>query len=57
MKQKGAESSGVIPEKNTERMSEQMSKKLQDAIDGMMRNDPTMKKVDLRCEFFILILF
>ena len=39
-------------------MSEKISKEVQDAIDGIMRNDPTMTSVYLDCEFFlILILF
>ncbi len=33
-------------------MSENISKKVQDAIDGIMRNDPTMTSVDLSCRYF-----
>ena len=42
----------AIQEKNAARMSEKISKEVQDAIDGIMRNDPTMTSVDLSCEFF-----
>jgi hypothetical protein len=55
MEQKQA---SLFQKKNAARMSEKISKKVQDAIDGIMRNDPTMTSVDLSCEFlFILILF
>ena len=37
----------AIPEKNAARMSEKISKKVQDAIDGIMRNDPTMTSANL----------
>ncbi len=48
----------LFQKKNAARMSEKISKKVQDAIDGIMRNDPTMTSVDLESEFFsFLILF
>jgi hypothetical protein len=37
-------------EKKSARMSEKISKTVQDAIDGIMRNDPTMTSVNLSCE-------
>ncbi len=48
MEQKQA---SLFQKKNAARMSEKISKEVQDAIDGIMRNDPTMTSVDLRCEF------
>ena len=48
----------LFQKKKTARMSEKISKKVQDSIDGIMQNDPTMTFVDLKCEFFfILIVF
>ncbi len=47
MEQKGA---GAY-EKKSARMSEKISKQVQDAIDGIMRNDPTMTSVDLQSEW------
>ena len=46
MEQKGA----VAYEKKSARMSEKISKQVQDAIDGIMRNDPTMTSVALSRE-------
>ena len=40
----------VVYEKKSARMSEILSKRVQDAIDGIMRNDPTMTSVNLSCE-------
>jgi hypothetical protein len=37
-------------ERNTARMSEVLSKKVQDAVDRMIRNDPTMKELNLACK-------
>ena len=48
MEQKGA----GADEKKSARMSEKISKQVQDAIDGILRNDPTMTSVDLFGELF-----
>ena len=53
MKQKKA---WLFQKKYTTRMSEKISKKVQDAIDGIMRNDPTMTDVHLSCEIFSFLI-